>query len=415
MAETNSGEQSRTGPSWTLRLAGPQDDSDESLWAAHSRASGYGPAELRNMVSRTRGLTATVFVAVFVPAAAWIWTLRPSYEATARIALRADAGAELLPPPAMKGEVEKMLSKKTLRQLVDRLDLAQGEEQANRTVARIEKNLSVGSVPETGVITIQYAGEDPEQSADVVNTLAGLYLDRTESLRRAAETRAAGNDELKALEQEMQRARQELAEFRQHNQGALLSTQREAARNRSEQLSADIKRLDGQLREAERRLDVARLSAQGARSRQLLQAETQVASLRAQREAIVEQLRSAEGRRSQLERLTARNAELEAAVSAAEENYIQYEDEDAGEGAGAAERVIEASLAQRAMPQAVAADGLKQPTLLLLSVLTAASAAVSAAVLADPGQRPVSHVADIATATGLPVLMMIEETQSHVS
>jgi hypothetical protein len=48
----------------------------------------------------------------------------------------------------------------------------------------------------------------------------------------------------------------------------------------------------------------------------------------------------------------------------------------------------------------------------LLAALVAAFAAVSAY---DARRRPVAFVADIATATGAPVLMMIEESQSHVS
>ena len=126
----------------------------------------------------------------------------------------------------------------------------------------------------------------------------------------------------------------------------------------------------------------------------------------------MEQLRAAEGWRSQLDRLTARHAELQAAVEAAEQNYIVFQ----GEGEQpAGELGVNASLAQRALAADAPANGLDQTILLLLSLLAAACAAVGAAVLADPGQKPVSHVADIATAAGVPVLMMIEETQSNVS
>ena len=53
--------------------------------------------------------------------------------------------------------------------------------------------------------------------------------------------------------------------------------------------------------------------------------------------------------------------------------------------------------------------------LLLLSALAAACLALAAAALSDPAHKPVAYVADIATAAGAPVLMMIEENQSHVS
>lgn len=420
MAEINEGRPEGAGGSlWTLRLAGPQDDSNESLWAPHSRTSGFGPGGVAGVVARNRRLAAAVFLAVLLPAAAWIWTLESAHEATAQLFVSSASGGGALPPPAVAVEVGRVRSEAAVRRVAEALQLGDGDGGFEAAVERLKANLRVGSLPESGMITIQYSGADPARAADIVNTFANLYLDRAAGLRRAAEAAAAGADELRAYEQELESARGELAEFLQRNEGALRAAQRDETLSRPEQLGSDLRGLDSFLREAERRLDRARLSAQdGAAAAQaqaqIAQAQALIGELRRRREQVVEQLRTAEARRSQLQRLSARHDQLQAAVAAAEQDYNQRKAEAAPLQPPDPLRV-NASMARRATAQSTRTESYERPWLLLLSVLAAACAALGAALLADPGRRPVSHVADIVTAAGVPVLIMIEETQSHVS
>jgi uncharacterized protein involved in exopolysaccharide biosynthesis len=148
-----------------------------------------------------------------------------------------------------------------------------------------------------------------------------------------------------------------------------------------------------------------------------LRAQSDLAGLRARREEIVNLLRANEGRQSQLEDVAAQHAELERAVQAAEANYLPYQGREEGAGSGNAlgdERSLEVSVLEPPSNPALPPSQ-SQSLLLLLSLLAAAGAAIGAAVWYDPHLKPAAYVADIATATGAPVLMMIEETQSHVS
>lgn len=405
-------ERSAEGSRWSLRLAGPQDDSNEALWAAHSRASGLGSGGLSGLISRNRWLAAGAFLVVLLPAAAWLWTRKPEHRATAQLVVKTASGGAVLPPAAMMAEVQQVRSGPTLRRVAEALDLGDGGLGLEKAVERIEENLRVGSLPESGVITIQYSGPDPVQAADIVNTVASFYVDRAVRLKLAAEAARGESAELRAHAQELERASAELAEFLQRNERVLAGAQRDAALSRPGQLASELKRLDQQLRVEESRLDQALLN--GGAGANLARSQDQLAALRRRREQVLEQLRSAEARRSQMERLDARHAELQAAVAAAEENYVLYE-------AGATrppptdDLQVNASLAQRATPETARTEDYERPLLLLLSVLAAACAALGAAVWADPWRKPVSHVADLATATGAPVLMMTEETESNVS
>ena len=394
---------------WTLRLAGPQDDSNESLWAGHARSYGYGPAELAGIVSRRRWLASFVFLAVFFPAGAWVWTMRPVYEAAASLIVRGE-GTQPAPAGVVAVEVAMVSSRESLRRVVETLGLADGESGVAVAVDDLESKLRIGSAPQSGLITIQYADADPERAADVVNTVANVHLDQRENLRRAAAPPPPEDAGLAAVEQELERTRAELEEFRQRNQGALLRTQHEAARNRSKQLASELRRLDLEVRSAEGVLDDLR--REGAEAG-IGRAQTNFDRLRNRRAQVVEQLSGAETWRAQLKRLTERHAELEAAFDRAERNYVAYESPVAP--VSTADDGLNVSLGHRAEPPPAPVSGNQQPSLLLLSALVASCLALAAAVLADPGRKPVAYVADIADAAGAPVLMMIEETESHVS
>ncbi len=416
MSEMNNKARSgESGSKWALRLAGPPDDSNESLWAPYARSNGYGPSEIAGILSRCRGLALPVFVAILAPAAIWIWSMQPNYEASANLMVR-EQGGEAASAGVIQAEVERIGSAQSLRRVAETLGLGPeaGGAEMDAAVSRLDEHVRVGSEPQSGLITIHYVSTDPELAADVVNTAANLYLDRHARVRRAAEARDSGEGDLEAFAGELQRARADLEEFRQRNRTALLPAQRTAAVNRAKQHAADLQTLDGQLRVAEAQLDALRREGSGQSGEEIGKAQTAVDGLRNRREQIVEQLRAAEGWRSRLNRLSARDAELEAALEAAERNYIEYEPERPAE-APATASLPDVSLAKRATAPVFPASRGERPLLFFLSALVAACAALAAAVIYDPTNRPVAHVADIAEASGAPVLMMIEETQSHVS
>ncbi len=78
------------------------------------------------------------------------------------------------------------------------------------------------------------------------------------------------------------------------------------------------------------------------------------------------------------------------------------------------ERLLNVSIVEKATPPALPINQ-HLPALMLLSVLVASAAAVGGALMVDRYQRPFANISEIATAAGVPVLVMTEEPTTHVS
>ena len=485
---------------WRLRLAGGQEDGNPSLWSPQARSR--GAAGLASLMARCSWLMLAVFVAALAPAAAWVLSLKPPYEVALRLFVKPEPAAEESPRPVtpteLMTEVETIRSAESLRSAAEKCDLSRWisegstEEKLELAVRTLDQDLRVAPIPDSSVISIEYSHEDPEAAAQVVKTLAGMYLEQRAKQR--PDPRETGRREARrSSEEALREAQAALQEFQKRNQAALLEIRNQAG-SRSTQLEAESASIENQIkdaaervglleaqaaalpanvaprsggeinepliqqltallgvlekqraevlrghdptnplvRESDRRIASARVALARVQNNVLVdeteavsplrrsieadyqRAQTELARLDARRTQLADSKRTAAGRDWRLRQVAARLAELERAVQAAGEKYLvsRRESEEEAESADTRDgkRPLQASVLEPAAPPARPADR-RQALLLALSLMVAAGAAFGAAVLYDPRVKPTAYVAEIATAAGAPVLVMMEETE----
>ncbi|MCB1021434.1 MAG: hypothetical protein KDC27_16000, partial [Acidobacteria bacterium] len=113
-------------------------------------------------------------------------------------------------------------------------------------------------------------------------------------------------------------------------------------------------------------------------------------------------------KQSRLRRVADRRAELENTISTAEQRLEMLR------GAGGIPAAPKLNISVIEPARALPIDRQK-PLLYGFAALFALCAALIAALVRDESKKPVAYVADIAAATGAPVLCLAEETHSHVS
>jgi uncharacterized protein involved in exopolysaccharide biosynthesis len=426
------------------------------------------------MAARRRGLFLPAFLAVLTPVALWALLTPPSYEASLRLLVKGAGDSGRRSQPASQEQIavaaEGVRNPSLLRKVAKERELA---------VEELDRDVRVAPVPDSSLISIAYANEDPELAAAVVNTLAELYLEVRSEAGPKPDPRAPGDEQIPIYELAVKAARRELADFQQRNGIALAAGQRRAAMTAAAEIEGQKVALETRIGEAETRFGLLRRQAGALRAgaplralvdeleaqrgelggryqpghtltaeveqrlaaaapafekaqsnpaeaapaaatlreaidADLMRAQNELAGLRARHVEIQGALRTAGGRQVEIERLTARRAELEDAVRVAEASSLRRQQaaeialKAGGESAAGVSVVAPAEVP-------AAPDDERQSTILLLGLLAALVAAFAAVSAYDARRRPVAFVADIATATGAPVLMMIEESQSHVS
>jgi polysaccharide chain length determinant protein (PEP-CTERM system associated) len=141
---------------------------------------------------------------------------------------------------------QEALSRSRLESLIDRFDLYQDLRQRvppEQVIERIRKDILLnqtggqkGSQGESvSALAISYKGRDPQQVAEVANTLASFYIDENLKAReqQAAETAEFLRGQLEEMKQRQEEEQQHLHEFKEHYMGEL-----------PEQLQANLKALE---------------------------------------------------------------------------------------------------------------------------------------------------------------------------
>lgn len=182
---------------------GPQlTDAPVSDWGARPR---YTAADFVTLLWRERFLMLAVFVLIFSAGLAFALTLPEKF--TARSSLLVKLGQEYVYQPragdagrgailendqVIQAEIEILSSADLKRRLIDGIGLARlfpdlAADYAQATAAErlklsgaavkaIEDDLEVGTAPETPVIRLEYAHEDPVVAAETLNRLVDEYL-----------------------------------------------------------------------------------------------------------------------------------------------------------------------------------------------------------------------------------------------
>jgi len=125
--------------------------------------------------------------------------------------------------------------------------------QRERLLQQLDKDLKVGPVRKTTLISVQYAAKDPAKAADVVNKAADLYIEKHMAIHRNRETSEFFTKQASYYQNELKQAEKDLQDFEQRNQSSLLEMQKEATLRRGNDVEAAVEDTDSQIRDAEDR------------------------------------------------------------------------------------------------------------------------------------------------------------------
>jgi len=161
---------------------------------------------------RQRRLIIRTFLGVLSIAIVIAFLLPKKYEAQMKILVRHERAEQVVSPERessiqrstevseeeLQSEAELIRSRDLLGKVVGACDLqtsgggflwskkAEGDDQKiARAVLKLEKDLTVQPIKLTNLISVSYRSRDPQLAAKVLNSLAGLYLEKHLAMHRA--------------------------------------------------------------------------------------------------------------------------------------------------------------------------------------------------------------------------------------
>lgn len=253
--------------------------------------------ELWDILRRNRVAAAVGFAAVLAPLLLWMFFAPTDYEAELRILVkreRMDGAVGGQPGPVsaqeVSSEIELLRSHELLEQVARRQELlpsaTASQAEVEQTVRQLADDLRVAAVTNTNLISMRYAARDPKQAADVLNTLASLYLDKRAALERNGEALEFFQEQAGYHGDELQDAQKAMSEFANNNQVSLLRQQKEAALRWVEELETELAAVSAEIQSGKRRLE--QLRQQGEK----LPETVKTASRSARNQALIEKLKT---------------------------------------------------------------------------------------------------------------------------
>jgi uncharacterized protein involved in exopolysaccharide biosynthesis len=161
---------------------------------------------------RQRRIIINTFLGIFSIAIVIAFLLPKKYEAQMKILVRHERVESVVSPEReapvqwrtevseeeLQSEAELIRSRDLLTKVVEACDLQNlgtsslwnkgannGDERVSRAVLRLENDLTVQPIKLTNLISVTYKARDPQLAAKVLNSLAGLYLEKHLAMHRA--------------------------------------------------------------------------------------------------------------------------------------------------------------------------------------------------------------------------------------
>jgi uncharacterized protein involved in exopolysaccharide biosynthesis len=161
---------------------------------------------------RQRRLIINTFLGIFAIAIIIAFLLPKKYEAQMKILVRHERAESVVSPEReapvqwrtevseeeLQSEAELIKSRDLLTKVVVACDLQNlgmgsfwnkqgdnGDQRVSRAVLKLEKDLTVQPIKLTNLISASYKARDPQLAAKVLNSLAGLYLEKHLAMHRA--------------------------------------------------------------------------------------------------------------------------------------------------------------------------------------------------------------------------------------
>ncbi len=159
--------------------------------------------------------------------------LEPTYESSGKLLFKVDRTSSLAGIGEELGELRALLADQTplstqieiiysnrlLQEVIERLNLTY-EDGVIKDPEDLKHNLDVKILGGTDIVYLSYSSKDPQEAADVVNTLMEVYLQKSIEMNQqeAVQARQFISQQLPNVQEEVFRAEQALRDFKEKNQ-----------------------------------------------------------------------------------------------------------------------------------------------------------------------------------------------------
>ncbi|HEY8549020.1 MAG TPA: Wzz/FepE/Etk N-terminal domain-containing protein [Vicinamibacterales bacterium] len=232
-------------------------------------------AELADIIRRRRRLVLSIVVVLALAAVA-IAALQPAtYNAEMKFLVRnartdvmmtPDGNRRVVSPDVSEAEVhteiELLTSRDLLEQVATATLMAPGKSDPvalTRAVERLRKRLKVEPVRKTNVISVSYAGDDPDQALAVLKTFSDQYLEKHMRVHHTPGAYEFFLSQAEHYRKQLQESRAQLAAFNQSKGIVDFEEQKQLAARTIAEREAALADLDAAINDAKRR--VATLTA----------------------------------------------------------------------------------------------------------------------------------------------------------
>ena len=159
-------------------------------------------------------------------------------------------------------EIELLKSRDLLEQVVRKLNLAEPqvegaavtEQDIERAVYKLEKELSASPVKKANIIEISYSSKSPKTAASVLNEISALYMDKHLKLHRPPGAYQFFKDQADQHEQELRSTENQLSDFQQAKDVVAIDQQKELTLSRLVDSKSKLKELNGTIQETDKRI-----------------------------------------------------------------------------------------------------------------------------------------------------------------
>lgn len=239
------------------------------------RTPGLSLRGVADVVFRKKWLILITLLTAGTAAAVFAWMAPDMYESRMKFLVRNMRSEVPLTPGSettadrsevsqaqINSEMELLKSRDLLEQVVREVDLAEPEkpgtplteQDIEKAVRKLEKDLDVSSVKKGNIISVNYASKSPETSAHVLKKLSELYLDKHLELHRPPGAFEFFKEQADQYEKDLRSAENRLSDFQQKKDVVVLDQQKELTLGRLVEARAKLRELNGTIEETDKKI-----------------------------------------------------------------------------------------------------------------------------------------------------------------
>ena len=158
-------------------------------------------------------------------------------------------------------EIELLKSRDLLEKVVRNTNLAQAEadgaateQDVERAVYKLEKDLLIAPVKKANIIEVNYTSKSPEVAALVLKQLSELYLDKHIKLHRPPGTSDFFKKQADKFQKDLRNSENELSSFQKKIDVVSINQQKELGVNKFTEIQSRLNDLNGLIKETDKRI-----------------------------------------------------------------------------------------------------------------------------------------------------------------